>query len=272
MISVSVGPLGLSVGHLLLVLSLILALLVGGLLGRRYRVAVVGSVTDIFVVAMLCARLGFVVRYFEHYQDSLWQIVDIRDGGFDVVAGLTGAVVFTIWRVWRRADLRKPLGIAMAVGLGFWTATAGTITLIEQQARGMPEMTLMSLDGQPIPLTQVPVGKPMVVNLWATWCPPCVREMPVLQDAQSRHPEVRFVFANQREQPETIQRFLADQSLTLDNNYLDQQGQLARAVGSQGLPTTLFYNAEGQLVDTHFGELSRATLARGLEKLLPVSE
>ena len=58
--SVSIGPLSLSIGHLLLVIAFGLALLVGGILGRKYRVPVAGSVADIFVVAMLSARIGFV--------------------------------------------------------------------------------------------------------------------------------------------------------------------------------------------------------------------
>ncbi|MBN7768327.1 TlpA family protein disulfide reductase [Marinobacter daepoensis] len=267
MLSISLGPLSLSIGHLLLVLAFILALVVGGLLGRRYRVPVAGSVADVFVVTMLCARLGFVVGYFEHYQDNLLGIIDIRDGGFDVVWGLVGALAFTLFLLWRRVPVRKPLAIAVVAGAVFWAGTAGTISLIEQQSRGMPDVVLRSLAGEAIPLYSLAQGTPTVVNLWATWCPPCIREMPVLEAAQAEHPNIRFVFANQREQPETIQSFIEAQQLSLDNLYLDGQGRIAGAVGSQGLPTTLFYNAEGQLVDTHFGELSKATLARGLEKI-----
>jgi len=48
-----------------------------------------------------------------------------------------------------------------------------------------------------------------------------------------------------------------------------RQGQFGRVTGSHGLPTTLFYNAEGNLVDSHMGELSRASLARSLERFDP---
>ena len=91
--------------------------------------------------------------------------------------------------------------------------------------------------------------------------------MPVLEEAQHIYQDVAFVFANQREQPETIRSFLEENRLNLNNLYRDDQAQLARAVGSNGLPTTLFYNAQGELIDSHMGELSRATLARGLEKI-----
>ena len=133
--SVSIGPLSLSIDHLLLVIAFGLALLVGGVLGRKYRVPVAGSVADIFVVAMLCARVGFVISYFEHYQNDLLGIIDIRDGGFDVLWGVVGALIFTGFLLWRREAQRKPLATAALTGALFWAATAGTITLIEQQAR-----------------------------------------------------------------------------------------------------------------------------------------
>ena len=265
--SVSIGPLSLSIGHLLLVIAFGLALLVGGVLGRKYRVPVAGSVADIFVVAMLCARVGFVISYFEHYQNDLLGIIDIRDGGFDVLWGVVGALIFTGFLLWRREAQRKPLATAALTGALFWAATAGTITLIEQQARGMPDVALRSLNGEAVHMDQLAPGKPLVVNLWATWCPPCIREMPVLEEAQHIYQDVAFVFANQREQPETIRSFLEENRLNLNNLYRDDQAQLARAVGSNGLPTTLFYNAQGQLIDSHMGELSRATLARGLEQI-----
>lgn len=265
--SVSIGPLSLSIGHLLLITAFGLALLIGGVLGRKYQVPVAGSVADIFVAAMLSARAGFVIRYFEHYRDDLLGIIDIRDGGFDVLWGVLGAIMFTGFLMWRRKAQRKPLAAAALTGALFWAGTAGTITLIEQQARGMPDVALRSLNGEAVNLDQLAPGKPLVVNLWATWCPPCIREMPVLEEAQHIYPDIAFVFANQREQPETIRSFLEEHRLNLNNLYRDDQAQLARAVGGNGLPTTLFYNARGELVDSHMGELSRATLARGLEKI-----
>ena len=136
----------------------------------------------------------------------------------------------------------------------------------------MPDVALHSLNGEAVHMDQLAPGQPLVVNLWATWCPPCIREMPVLEEAQHIYQDVAFVFANQREQPETIRSFLEENRLNLNNLYRDDQAQLARAVGSNGLPTTLFYNAQGQLIDSHMGELSRATLARGLEQIRTLEE
>ena len=113
------------------------------------------------------------------------------------------------------------------------------------------------------------VGQPMVVNLWATWCPPCVREMPVLQAAQQQHPDVHFVFINQGESADKVRAWLSVRGMTLLNVLLDRRGQSTAALDAAGLPTTLFYDAQGRLVARRIGELSPATLAEQLARIKP---
>mgnify|MGYP000081806912 FL=1 len=90
--------------------------------------------------------------------------------------------------------------------------------------------------------------------------------MPVLEKAQETHDWIAFVFVNQGQGPPAINSFLEEQGLTLDNVVLDRQQRIASDTGSRGLPTTLFYNASGQLVTTHHGALSSATLAANLSE------
>ena len=266
MLSVGVGPLSLSIGPLLLVLAFVVALIVGALTGRKEKTPVAGTLADIFLVAMVSARIGFVVRYFGEYQGDWLGMIDIRDGGFDMVTGLVVALAFTGYLMWKRAAMRRALGSAVAAGLITWGGISGLIALMNQQTQGLPEVALTDLNERPVDLASLGGDKPTVVNLWATWCPPCIREMPVLEEAQQRYPNVNFVFANQGEHPETIRKFLMEQNLNLSHVLSDRQNRFGRVVGSHGLPTTLFYNAQGHLVDTHMGELSRASLARSLER------
>lgn len=266
MLSVGVGPLSLSIGHLLLVLAFVVALIVGALTGRKEKTPVAGTLADIFLVAMVSARIGFVVRYFGEYQGDWLGMIDIRDGGFDMVTGLVVALAFTGYLMWKRAAMRRALGSAVAAGLITWGGISGLIALMNLQTQGLPEVALTDLNERPVDLASLAGDKPTVVNLWATWCPPCIREMPVLEEAQKRYPNVNFVFANQGEHPETIRKFLMEQNLNLSHVLSDRQNRFGRVVGSHGLPTTLFYNAQGHLVDTHMGELSRASLARSLER------
>jgi len=253
-------------GHLLLLFAFVVALIAGAMAGRREGVPIAGTLADVFLVALLTARIGFVALYFEHYRDDLLGIIDIRDGGFSVLAGVAGALALTAWRMRRHPRIRRPLAIAMTAGLISWGAIAGLIALMEQQTASLPQASLATLDGNSVQLSELAPGTPMVVNLWATWCPPCIREMPVLEQAQKDNPGVAFVFVNQGEQPETIRRFIQEQELSLTNLMTDFGGSLGRTTGSHGLPTTLFYNAEGRQVNAHMGELSNATLAHRLEQ------
>ena len=132
-------------------------------------------------------------------------------------------------------------------------------------ASRLPDLALTTLDVQPQSLASF-AGKPVVLNLWASWCGPCQREMPTLQRAQQRYPGVQFVFANQGESLEKVQRYLALKGLALDNMLLDRHGQVARHFQQRALPTTFFFDADGTLVDTRTGELSDATLAQRLAR------
>ena len=85
--------------------------------------------------------------------------------------------------------------------------------------------------------------------------------------AQLQHPEIHFAFANQGEAAETIRNYLSRQEFNLENVLLDSGRQLGAILGSGALPTTLFFDAQGVLVEQRMGELSAATLAQRLESL-----
>jgi thiol-disulfide isomerase/thioredoxin len=106
----------------------------------------------------------------------------------------------------------------------------------------------------------------MVVNLWASWCGPCRQEMPVLAQAQRQQPHIAFVFVNQGETADVVRRYLAGSGLALKEVLLDPASSVGAAVASRGLPTTLFYDAQGRQVDAHFGVLNAAALAAKTER------
>jgi thiol-disulfide isomerase/thioredoxin len=130
----------------------------------------------------------------------------------------------------------------------------------------LPPLALVSLEGAPVKLSDFQ-GKPTVVNLWATWCAPCVREMPVLQQAQASQPSVNFVFINAGESPQRVQAWLRSHNLPLKNVLLDATMQAAAEFKAPGFPTTLFFDAQGVLVSVRMGELSPATLTERIEDL-----
>lgn len=262
MLTVNLGPLALASHHLLLIAALFLATLCGAWLGRRRGGNPENLLFALLLLALLVARLAFVAVYAEHFAGQWWKALDIRDGGFIAWPGLLAAALGGLWLLWRRAALRLPLGVALVVGLGVWGGSSLLLQALERGTR-LPELTLQRLDGQPVTLAGLQ-GQPLVINLWATWCPPCRREMPVLEAARQREPGIRFVLVNQGEGAGEVAAFLAVQGLDARDVLLDPRAQLGALAGSRALPTTLFYAADGRLLGTHLGELSDASLARAL--------
>lgn len=265
MLSVNIGPLALPANVLLLAGAALVALVVGHLVGRRRRVGIGNVLGDMLLAGIIMARIGFVTQWFDLYRNMPWTIIDIRDGGFMLPAGIAGALLVALWQSWRRPLLRQPLIAGVVAGSLAWGTS---FALLQEPERApMPAVALTTLSGTPVQLADIAHGKPLVVNLWATWCPPCRREMPVLAAAQQQERDVLFAFANQGENTAAVERYLSDSRLTLANVLLDPSRQLAHAVGSRGLPTTLFYDGAGHLVASHVGELSQASLEAKLSRL-----
>lgn len=215
---------------------------------------------DVFFIGLLAARLGYVLRWWPDYMAAPKSIIAIGDGGFLWWAGLPVALAFAWWRTGTHLPLRRPLLAGIAGGMLAWSAATATLDLLRNSAPPLPDIELATLDGTPARPAAY-VGRPVVLNLWATWCPPCRREMPVLADAQRRYPGVAIVMVNQGEDRGTIHDYLEQQGLVFDHALLDPHSRTMLETGTRGLPTTLFFDANGRLVDTHMGELTRASLA-----------
>ncbi|GAC1317407.1 MAG: TlpA disulfide reductase family protein [Collimonas sp.] len=268
MLTIKLGSLVLPLHQFMLIVSVLVAYGVSYLIGRRLKTANLGNLlTDMLIAALLAARLAFVVAWFELYRSAPWSMIDIRDGGFTPWAGILAALLIAIWRGWRNAVIRKPLIVVLAAGALAWGAMFGTRHFLQGEPAMLPIAPLTTLAGEQTELARLAGGKPMVVNLWASWCPPCHREMPLLAAEQKRQSDVTYVFVNQGEEQAIVQRYLSDSRFDLSNVLLDRDTGLGKAVGSMALPTTLFYDRAGRLVDTHLGELSAASLANKLKQI-----
>ncbi|MCX7289875.1 TlpA disulfide reductase family protein [Janthinobacterium sp.] len=272
MLSLQIGPLALPTGLVLLFVSLCVAYGVAYWLRRYRQLPDAGPlVSDLLIAGLLAARLVFVLRWHEQYLAAPWSILNIRDGGFMAPAGIAAALAIAAWRCRRpaMAAMRRPLAISVASGALAWGVLSAGLFLAYGKPAALPTVALQTVDGAPATLAALAGGKPLVVNLWASWCPPCRREMPVLAAAQQARADIVFVYANQREDTAAASAFLARSGATLRNVVLDSEAALGKAAGSSALPTTLFYDAQGRLVDTHLGELSDASLASKLQKIAP---
>jgi len=267
MLSISIGPFAVAISMLITIVAIAVFWIMTHWLSRKSEES--AKIKDGFISAIIigfiAARVTFVVRLWSEYQENMWQILNLRDGGFIPYYGwMIGILVLIALSRGNRAFTRVYLIASVAafcvVVPMYYTASyySGGITI--------PDTPVRDSAGESINL-QTFQGKPLVINYWATWCPPCRKEMPVLEAAQKQHSSVTFLFVNQGEDPMTAKKFFTSQDLDIKNVFYDPASQLSRASGAAGLPTTLFFDATGKLVDSHMGELSNASLAHYLQLL-----
>jgi thiol-disulfide isomerase/thioredoxin len=258
------GPFVLSYSLLLAFAAVAATLVVGNRIGRQAGIAVEPVVWKTILLGLVVARLAFVWEFRSAYWASPLDMLDIRDGGWRPTAGFVGAWLFALSRPGQPAALKKALRSALMTGTVIWALGAVALSVRPDTGHALPALELTSLEGRPTNLAEFK-GKPTVVNLWATWCPPCVREMPVLQQAQLERPGVNFVFVNQGESAEQVSAWLQARRLPMRNVVIDASRQASAAFKQRALPTTLFFDAQGRLVSTRIGELSSATLTERLQ-------
>lgn len=115
-------------------------------------------------------------------------------------------------------------------------------------------------------------GKPVVLNFWASWCPPCKEEMPYFQKAYDTHgSQINFAMVNitdgSRETVETGKTFVASEGYTFPV-YFDLEAKGAEAYELSGIPTTHFINSQGYIVATVTGSIQPSDLESLIKYLL----
>jgi cytochrome c biogenesis protein CcmG, thiol:disulfide interchange protein DsbE len=129
---------------------------------------------------------------------------------------------------------------------------------------GLPDLTLECLgDGPAVTLSGVR-GTPVVVNVWASWCPPCAREMPVLEKVRREtRGDVRFLGVDLLDSPGAARAAAADFGMGFPS-VQDPDGEARRALEVPGPPVTLLVDAQGRVVHREVGEITSAGALRGL--------
>ena len=117
---------------------------------------------------------------------------------------------------------------------------------ISQRGKEMPAIPFADEKGGPATLTQFR-GKPLMVNLWATWCGPCIAEMPALDKMAQAEDRFRLITVSQDlEGAKVIGPFFEKKGFKALSRFADQQNVLMSALGTETLPTTIFYDAAGK--------------------------
>jgi cytochrome c biogenesis protein CcmG/thiol:disulfide interchange protein DsbE len=131
-----------------------------------------------------------------------------------------------------------------------------------------PDFTLSDLAGNPVRLSDLK-GQVVLINVWATWCPPCRAEMPMIQAAYEQYREQGFTVlaVNQREEPRTVAAYMTQSSLTFPA-LLDRDGMVSSAYQASVLPSSFFVDKAGVVRAVYRGPMSRSVIAGTVEQLL----
>ena len=116
------------------------------------------------------------------------------------------------------------------------------------KGEAMPDKGFATLDGTPATLRAIAGGRPMLVNLWATWCAPCVAELPALDKvaAASAAKGIKVISVSQDQEKSVVAPFWSARKLTTLKTWLDPENALGFHYGTGTLPTTILYDAKGR--------------------------
>ena len=131
-----------------------------------------------------------------------------------------------------------------------------------------PDFTLAALDGSAVTLSELK-GSVVLINIWATWCPPCRAEMPVIQATYERYRDQGFTVlaVDLQEDPATVDAYMRRYGLTFPA-LLDRDGKVSVAYRSSALPSSYFVDRNGVIRSVYRGPMPRSVLGGTVEQLL----
>jgi peroxiredoxin len=134
---------------------------------------------------------------------------------------------------------------------------------IPKEGSKAPEFTLPGIDGQEYQLSEYK-GKIVVLNFWGTYCPPCVREMPLIQNYYEKYTDknVEILAINENDPVVSVKAFLRQYKLTFPT--LLDKDVVRRNYGIMNYPTTVFINENGKIEKIYEGEMDDAFLSSTL--------
>jgi cytochrome c biogenesis protein CcmG/thiol:disulfide interchange protein DsbE len=139
------------------------------------------------------------------------------------------------------------------------------ITMVNRPA---PDFTLTTFKGTTISLEGLK-GKPVVINFWASWCPPCRLEAPLLERAWRayKNREVVFIGVDVQDREEDALNYIREFNITYPNGP-DPTGEISIDYGVSGLPVTFFVSRQGEIVRRWVGAIERSVLISSIEEIM----
>ncbi len=273
-----------------LLLALVVAIVVSGILAGRsgldakWASAVAESSA---LVGLVGARIVFAALNSDVYREAPWTAFYLWQPGYYPWAGVVLGLAYAIWRLRRRADGQHQaylkvlatgygLGVSLLLGL-FLVLSLAQRPGVLRPGDVVPDFSMETLEGVKVQFANPP-GRAVILNFWATWCPPCRREMPLLDSVQKEYSsrDLMIVGVNLSEPRERVADYIAKVGVEYPI-WVDAEQETAGSVSSRelfqrfggvGLPTTIFIDRAGRIRDIYVGELNRAKLQGSAEELI----
>ena len=148
------------------------------------------------------------------------------------------------------------------------SAEEATIPATEEPDYSAPNFSMEDWDGNVVRLADF-VGKPVILNFWASWCGPCKSEMPEFEEAYKQYgEEIHFIMLNCTisDAKEEAKALITENGYTFPV-YFDTTGEASYGYGASSIPLTFFIDAEGNLVTYAMGALSGDLLQKGIDMI-----
>jgi thiol-disulfide isomerase/thioredoxin len=239
-------------------------------------------------IGIVASRLSFVLLNWSSFSAKPWTILYLWQPGYSFSVGLVAALAYFFYRIYRQ-EVERRRAVVSSLSAGFalpvllfigMLLTMNRFVDVEIYIPGdtVPNDKVTDLYGEPASFADF-VGKGLVVNFWATWCPPCRREMPLLEEVYNKYKSrnITVIGVSVDNSRDAIKNYVESVSVTYPiwedsvtrSNNLPGGTSLSSMFGVVGFPTTFFIDANGVIQSSYVGELNLAILNKRISGLIP---
>lgn len=160
--------------------------------------------------------------------------------------------------------------VSVLIVLAFVVGIYAVLTFTPKtELKPVPNIVLEDINGNPTSVRELTQGRVAIINVWASWCPYCTKELPDFARLKASHPDVVIVAVNRKESGATVEAFLREHGVSLQGVDIlyDTQDVFYRAINGVGMPETVLVNERGHIVVHRHGPMTLDEMKQAVEAL-----